>query len=337
MPCRSNILIAESRDFPVEAFALLQEIGKVQLADLDQSALLHAVADFDLIWVRLRNRINREILENGTRLRAVATPTTGLNHIDLGEAQRRGIEVLSLRGETDFLKNVRATAELTIGLMLALLRRLPAAVCDTRGGRWERDSFRGGELFGRTVGVVGYGRLGRLVAGYLRAFGSHVIAADPNVNAADVEPFVEFVPTRELLTRADIVTIHVSLDHTTEGFFSNSEFESMKRGALLVNTSRGELLDEVALLTALKSGNIAGAALDVLRNEQSSDDFAANPLIEYSRQHENLLITPHIGGCTVESMAKAEIFLARKVVRALSRIASEPVRDCVEAPVFTVS
>lgn len=333
MPCKLDILVAESRDFPAEALALLNEIGNVQLADLDQSALADTVTDFDVIWVRLRNRVNREILEKGIRLRVIATPTTGLNHIDLEEAQRRGIEVLSLRGETDFLKNVRATAELTLGLMLGLLRHIPAAVCDTRTGRWERDRFRGSELFAKTVGVVGYGRLGRLVAGYLRAFGANVLASDPNVDAAEIEPFIELVSLQELLIRADIVTIHVNLDHETVGFFGRSEFESMKRGALLVNTARGELLDETALLSALQSGNVAAAALDVLSHEQN-EHFTANPLIEYSRKHHNLLITPHIGGCTAESMAKTEIFLAQKVVGALAATPMRTGRDRVEPSVL---
>ena len=336
MPCKVDILIVESHDFPAEALASLEEIGNVQLADLDQSALADAVGDFDVIWVRLRNQINRDIFSKATRLRAVASPTTGLNHIDLDEAERRGIQVLSLRGETEFLKNVRATAELTLGLMLALLRRIPAAVWDTRAGRWQRDEFRGGELFGKTAGVIGYGRLGRLVAGYLNAFGSRVLACDPNVNSSDVEPVVELVPLRELLARADMVTIHVNLDPTTEGFFGRPEFESMKPGALLVNTSRGELLDEAALLTALQSGKIGGAALDVLRNEQNSD-LGANPLFEYSRKHENLLITPHIGGCTTESMAKTEIFLAEKVVRALSTEDNRAGRDGIAPPVLAFS
>ena len=326
----------ESHDFPAEALASLEEIGNVQLADLDQSALAEAVAGFDVIWVRLRNQIHRDILNKATRLRAVVTPTTGLNHIDVDEAERRRIQVLSLRGETEFLKNVRATAELTIGVMLALLRRIPAAVFHTRGGGWERDRFRGGELFGKTVGVIGYGRLGRLVAGYLNAFGSRVLASDPNVRSSEVEPFVELVPMRELLSSADIVTIHVNLDHTTEGFFGQSEFESIKPGALLVNTSRGELLDEAALLTALQSGHIGGAALDVLRNEQNSN-FGLNPLIEYSRKHENLLITPHIGGCTTESMAKTEIFLAEKVVRAFSAEDNGLGRDRIEPRVLAIS
>jgi D-3-phosphoglycerate dehydrogenase len=145
---------------------------------------------------------------------------------------------------------------------------------------------------------------------------------------------VEFAPIEDLLARADIVTLHVSLDNATQGFFGQSEFQAMRQGALLINTSRGELLDESALLKALETGKIAGAALDVLSNEQGGD-LKGHPLIEYATQRENLLITPHIGGCTVESMAKTETFLAQKIVRALSSGDNQATR--MQAPALALS
>lgn len=310
-----KILIAESRDFSAEALALLSNIGEVRLEDLDRSELSKLAADCDLLWVRLRNRIDRDLLQRARRLQAIATPTTGLNHIDLDEAARRGIRVFSLRGETDFLKDIRATAEHTIGLTLALLRHIPGAVQNAHFGTWNRDAFRGSELCGKTVGVVGYGRLGRLVAGYFRAFGAHIIAADPHVTSSEAENFVEMAPLEALLMRSDVVTLHVSLSADTEKFFGLEQFQRMKRGSWFVNTARGELIDEAALLKALDSGHISGAALDVLCGE-TLPEFYANPLLRYAQTRGNLLITPHIGGCTSESMAKTEIFLARKIAAA---------------------
>jgi D-3-phosphoglycerate dehydrogenase len=312
-----KILIAESREFSPEACGVLSSAGDVTLADLDHAALCEAVADVDLLWVRLRNRVDRAVLQNAVRLQAIATPTTGLNHIHTEEANRRGVQVFSLRGETEFLKNVRATAEHTIALTFALLRHIPQAVKDTDSGRWNRDLFRGSELYGKTVGVVGYGRLGRLVGRYFHVFGANVIASDPNVPPSEVEDFVELAPLESLLSRSDIVTVHVNLNEHTERMFGHRQFQCMKPGAWFVNTARGELVDEIALLEALQSGHLSGAGLDVLRDE-TSGHLASNPLLRYATQQNNLLITPHIGGCTVESMAKTEIFLAEKIVTAFS-------------------
>lgn len=316
MPCNLDILIAESNRFSAEAVAELTRLGRVRLADLDQESLQQAMPEFDLVWVRLRNRIDAQMFQAAPRLKALATPTTGLNHIDLAAAECRGIEVFSLRGETEFLRDVRATAELTIGLMLALLRHIPSATTHTRAGGWARDRFRGSELFGKTVGVVGYGRLGKLVATYLNAFGANIIVSDPYICETNLEPPARRTSLQQLLAQADLVTLHVNLTEQTRGFFGRPQINSMKPGALLVNTSRGELLDEAALLDALHSGKLAGAALDVLADEYAGS-IGSNPLIEYSRQHDNVLITPHIGGCTVESMAKTEVFLARKIATTL--------------------
>ena len=313
-----RILVAESVGFSRQATELLRQVGDVVLADLERSELLAAVGEAEVLWVRLRNRIDAEVIAAGRRLKVIVTPTTGLNHIDLAEAERRCIKVLSLQGQTDFLRDVRATAEHTLALMLALLRRLPAATAHTREGYWDRDLFKGRELYGKTVGVVGYGRLGRLVARYLNAFDTHVLAADHNTDVSAVEPCVALVSLGQLLREADLVTLHVNLSEKTQGFFGREQFAAMKQGAWFVNTSRGELVDEAALLNALQSGRVAGAALDVLANEQPTG-MQDHPLVAYARQHENLIITPHIGGCTSESMEKTECFLADRLMPLLRR------------------
>jgi D-3-phosphoglycerate dehydrogenase / 2-oxoglutarate reductase len=301
---RRRILIAESQDFSAAAYRLLAEAGDVELADLDRAGLEARIGQAQVLWVRLRHLIDAGLLEHAPELEIIATPTTGLTHIDLEAAERRGVRVLSLRGETEFLKDVRATAEHTIALMLALLRHLPAAAAHVQAGGWDRQQFRGTEIYNKTAGVVGYGRLGRIVARYLRAFDARVLAADPNVTF--VEPGVELVPLETLLRESDVITLHVNLTEQTSGFFGGREFEQMKRGSYFVNTARGELVDEDALLDALRSGRLEAAAVDVVANEHGP----ANRLTGVP----NLLITPHIGGCTRESMQKTEEFLARKVV-----------------------
>ncbi len=301
---RKRILVTESQDFPAVACRALAEAGEVELADLDRAGLEARIGEAQVLWVRLRHFLDAGLLDRAPELEMIATPTTGLTHIDMEAAERRGIRVVSLRGETAFLNGVRATAEHTMGLILALLRHLPEATAHVQAGGWDRQRFRGTEIYNKTVGVVGYGRLGRIVARYLSAFDARVLASDPNVTFA--EPGVELVPLETLLREADIVTLHVSLTEETRGFFGRREFESMQRGSYFINTARGELVDEDALLEGLRAGRPAAAAVDVVAHEHGP----ARRLTGVP----NLLITPHIGGCTRESMQKTEKFLARKVV-----------------------
>ncbi|MGH8058431.1 MAG: NAD(P)-dependent oxidoreductase, partial [Candidatus Entotheonellia bacterium] len=319
-------LVTESGGFSARAAEMLRSIGDLVLADLDRNALLCAVADADVLWVRLRHRIDAGVIAAAPRLQVIVSPTTGLNHIDLEEADRAGIRVVSLRGEVAFLQDVRATAEHTLALILALLRQVPGAAAHVRKGGWNRDRFKGHELHGKTAGVVGYGRLGRIVARYLQAFDMRVLAADPHVEADVAAPDVTLVPLAQLLPEADLVTLHVNLCAETAGFFGQSCFAMMREGAWFINTSRGELIDEGALLDALCSGRLAGAALDVLREERPAG-MGDHLLVAYARTNDHLLLTPHVAGCTVESMEKTELFLAERLVSLLTR--EDAVREVV--------
>lgn len=311
------IHIAEPAGFSAAALTELRAFAEVRIASSeDRVGLLEAVSDADVLWVRLRHAIDREVMAAAPHLRIIVSPTTGLDHIDMDEANRRGIAVLSLRGETAFLENVRATSEHTLALLLALLRRIPAATVHTTRGGWDRDRFKGRELNGRTAGIIGYGRVGRHVAGYLRAFGMHVLAYDPRFHSEPARDGVEAVSLDELLGRADVISLHVLLAPETRHLFGPAQFAGLKEGAVLVNTSRGELVDETALLEALRSGRLGGAALDVIQGERGT--FTSDhPLLAWAREHDNLIITPHLGGCTVESMAMTELFLAGRLRAAI--------------------
>jgi D-3-phosphoglycerate dehydrogenase len=307
-----RILIAEREGFPAQALARLERVAAVTLEDLDRPALEEAVAQADVLWVRLRHRIDRALLARAPRLKILVTPTTGLNHIDTDELDRRGITLVSLRGEVEFLRDVRATAEHTIGLLLGLLRQVPAAAADVQAGGWRRDRFQGSEIYGKTVGIVGYGRLGQIVSRYLKAFDARVLATDPKLPMGYSDGTVEGVPLARLLAEADIVSLHADLRPDTRGFFTPALFGQMKWASYFVNTARGELIDEAGLLASLREGRLRGAALDVVSNE-SSAGMGGHPLIEYARKHTNLLITPHVGGCTQESKTKTELYLAGKL------------------------
>ena len=311
---KPRILIAEPLDFSPRAAAILSHSADVDLRSTPSDRLAQAFQEYDAVWIRLAARITADLLGSRPRTRVLAVPTTGLDHIDLDACRERNISVVSLRGETEFLKNVRATAELTLALSLALLRNIPAAYASVLSGEWKRDHFRGHELYERTVGIVGVGRLGTIVAGYFRALGARVLGYDPRPDFPhDAVERVLSLP--ELLASCDVVCLMVKYDDSTRHLLGTQEFAGMKPGAILVNTSRGGVVDESAMLAALESGRLAGAALDVLDDEPHIT--LQHRVVQYARQHANVLLVPHIGGNTFESFEKTETFLAKKLIAEL--------------------
>ncbi|MGD0709114.1 MAG: NAD(P)-dependent oxidoreductase [Anaerolineaceae bacterium] len=310
-----KILVTEPENYSLVALETYRSLGEVDLGPLDNDALASKVAGYDVLVIRLGHVIGRALLEKTGKLKVVVTPTTGLDHIDLDTAAEKQVTVLSLKGETEFLRSIPATAELTWGLLLALVRHIPQAYPSVLKGEWQRDRFRGHDLSGKTLGIVGLGRIGEKTARYGQAFGMRVIAFDPH--RTDWLPGVEKMNSlKELLRRSEVLLIHVPLEKDTTGMIGAKELALLPPGAVLVNTSRGAILDETALLQALKNGHLAGAALDVIQNEAGFG--ARSPLVAYAKAHGNLLLTPHLGGATVESMAMTEAFMADKLKRFLA-------------------
>lgn len=307
-----RILNVEPLGYSDHARSILRSLGELIEEPLDRKGLLSNLPGYDVLIVRLAHQIDRQIIDAGLRLKAIVTATTGLDHIDVAYARSRGIAVLSLQGETEFLYRVSATAEHTWALLLSLLRRIPAAFSSVRNGQWDRDSYRGHELDGRRLGLVGMGRVGRKVARYGLAFSMGVAAFDPY--ATDwLEGVERCTSLTELLKRTDVLSLHVPLNNETTSLIEEKKLACLPAGAVLVNTSRGEVVDEHALLQALKNGRLAGAALDFLPGERDPERRKSSPLLAYARAHDNLLITPHIAGATLESMEKTEIFMAQKL------------------------
>lgn len=313
-----RILNVEPENYSPQAVEILRQMGEVRLAQPDRTGLLAAVSDVDALIVRLAFQIDEQVIAAAPNLRAVVSATTGLDHIDLAAAERHGVKVLSLRGEEEFLKSIPATAELTWGLLLSLTRNIPAAFDSVLQGSWQRDLYKGHDLAGRRLGILGLGRIGHMVARYGLAFNMQVLAYDP-VSSRRMEGVTAVVSMDELLRQSDILSIHVPLNASTIGLIGRRELDLLPDGALLVNTSRGDIVEEKALAAALESGRIAGAALDVLSNERS-EALTTSPLIQYARTHSNLILTPHIGGATYESMAATEIFMAKKLVEYLESL-----------------
>lgn len=311
-----RILLAEKSSFSTHGVQALSEIAPTDAFDLSQDELQDAIKDYDILVVRLGLHVDKSVLVSGERIRVVGTPTTGLDHIDLEAARERNVAVLSLKGERAFLDEVYATAEHTFALLLSLIRQIPAAFQAVKDYTWRRDLHRGTELYDKVLGIVGFGRLGRMVYKYGLGFGMKVLVYDP---------FQQTLPDRveacaslkDLLGSSDVISLHVPLNADTEGMLSDEEFALIRPESVLINTSRGAIIDEAALLRALQSKGLAGAALDVLCDEHLLDGVKTNPLIEYASNHSNLIITPHIGGATRESVEKADLFLANKIAEFL--------------------
>ena len=307
MTTKRRLLFSAPFEFlPAELLASLEDVfevayvyGKPLDAQLDSLEGAHAW----LVSTAPERFLGRDVLTRGLILEVVATPSTGWTHLDREYLDQKGISLLSLRGSRG-VEDIRASSEFTFALILALLRKLPVALGEARAGRWRGNEavMRGNELCGKTLGVVGYGRIGRNLCRYARAFDVECLAHDPYVNVVD--EWVEAVELAVLLRRADIVCLCMHLSPKTSGAFGREQFQSMKRGAWFINTARGELIDDVALLHALEADHLAGAAVDVLAGEQS---LAAegNVLLRWAAGHQNLIVTPHVAGLAVEAETKA--------------------------------
>ncbi len=303
MPHR--ILISD----PLQAsgFDILRESGAevTVLAEEERPRLGEILPDYDALVVRSMTKVTRELLEAGRRLKVVGRAGIGVDNIDVAAATERGILVVNAP-----TANLLSATEHTFALLLAVARNIPAADASIKAGQWDRKRFVGLELQGKTLGVIGFGRIGQKVADRARAFGMSVIASDPFLDAEVARrQGVELLEIDELLARADVVTLHTPLTDGTRGLLSAARLRAMKQGALLVNCARGGLVDEAALLEVLESGRLAGAGLDVFAAEPPTD----LPLV----RHPKVVATPHIGAQTREAQERIAVETTRMVVAAL--------------------
>jgi D-3-phosphoglycerate dehydrogenase len=263
----------------------------------------------------MRIRFPADRIARARRLRAYVTATTGADHVDAAALATRNIPLLTLKGRTDVLRNITPAAELSWLLLMACARKLRGAVRHVLDGGWDRNLFPGVMLRGRTIGIVGCGRIGQWMGRYAEAFGLRRLGFDPHLPSADWPAHIEPCPLEDLLRQCDFLTIHVPLTDETRGLIGPRELACMKPTAAVVNTSRGGIVDESALLAALRDGRIAAAGLDVLDGEP---DTARHPLVEYARTHDNLVITPHIGGMSPDALRYVLEFSAGRVREALA-------------------
>ena len=284
-------------------------VATVETVDPSYPAVLDRIADADAYLAALAVRVDKDMIERASQLRVIGSPATGTDHLDLEAISDAGIPCFDIATEYALLNGFTATSELAFGLILMLARHIREATASASRGVWARESYAGFQLAGKKLGVLGMGRLGKISTTIAHGFGMEVLAHDPV--HCDIRG-VEWVEFDALFARSDIVSVHVHLRPETRHLVDARALSLMQGHALLINTSRGGVVDEEALLRALQDRQIGGAGLDVIDGEWESslDD---HPLIKYSRSAQNLVITPHMGGATAESIFGARDFMARKV------------------------
>jgi len=304
-PCR--VLVAE----PIAdaGVALLRERFAVDVeTGWSADELAERIAAYDGIVIRSATRLTAELIDRADRLRVIGRAGIGVDNVDVEAATRRGIVVANAPQS-----NTVAAAEHTLALLLALARNVPQAHASLTAGRWERSRFGGVEVYEKTLGVLGFGRIGQLVAARARAFGMRVVAFDPFVAAERFRELgVERAETPEqLYAVADFVTLHLPKTAETRGWLGAEAFAAMRDGVRVINCARGELIDDAALQAALDSGKVAGAALDV---------FPSEPITDYPLfvGYPNVVVTPHLGASTTEAQDRAGVQTAEQVVAALT-------------------
>ena len=288
----------------------------------DRQKLLAAVPEADAILVRSATTVDAEVLDAAPKLKIVARAGVGLDNVDVNTATERGVLVVNAP-----TSNIHSAAEHAVALLLSAARQIPAADATLREHAWKRSSFSGTEIFGKTVGVVGLGRIGQLVAQRLAAFETHIVAYDPYVSAARAAQLgIELLSLDELLGRADFISVHLPKTPETAGLIDKEALAKTKPGVIIVNAARGGLIDEAALADAISSGHVRGAGLDVYSKEPCTD----SPLFELSQ----VVVTPHLGASTEEAQDRAGTDVAASVKLAL---AGEFVPDAVNVGGGTVS
>jgi len=269
---------------------------------LSKDQLLKEIETYDALIVRSATKVTKEVIEAGKNLKLIGRAGTGVDNIDVDEASKRGIVVMNTPAG-----NSRSAAELTCAMIMGLARHLAPAYASMKAGKWDRKSFMGTEVYGKTLAVIGLGRIGREVADRMRAFGMKTIGYDPIITAEQSKSFgVEWLPLEIIWPQADYITVHVPLLPETENLINASVFAKCKKGVYVINCARGGIIEENDLLEALKNEQCAGAGLDVYLEEPPKN----TPLIE----HPKVLCTPHLGASTLEAQQRVAGEIAEQIV-----------------------
>ncbi|WJW76704.1 D-isomer specific 2-hydroxyacid dehydrogenase family protein [Thiohalobacter sp. IOR34] len=324
MSSKPKLIYYRMLNFQQDNMDLLKENFDVIVLDDptqdDDIELLDVVVSF----APLGFYFNAEKMDRMPALRIIASNTTSVPHIDEAAAKERGIKVISLREELAFLRTITPTAELTWGLMLTMMRNIPGAFRSVLDGQWSRWPFGAPRMLSRmTLGLVGIGRIGEIVARYGVAFGMPVYYYDPYVEIPPVEGVSKVDSLEELVSLSDVVSLHLHLTDETRNLFNAALFDKFREGSYLINTSRGAIVETAAMLAALESGRLAGAAIDVLDDEFEqgfNKSVKEHPLVRYAATHDNLVITPHIAGSTVDAWHLTQKHTIKRALEELAKM-----------------
>ncbi len=299
-----KIIITDGLERPGQE--ILSQHASVDMhSDISASNLLDVVQDYDAMIVRGRTRVTAEIFSAASRLRVIGRAGVGVDNIDLAAANQHQVTVVNSP-----LATTQAVAEHVVALLLSLARSIPAADNSLKSGLWNKEQFMGLEIQGKVLGIIGMGNIGSRVSQLTSSLGMRPIANDPYLEDEQIsQRGAHPVALPELLAQADFLTLHIPLSNETRGLINGETFGAMKRGAYLICTARGGVVDETALLSALESGQVAGAALDVFANEP--------PGMSALVSHPHVIATPHIAAQTAEAQARAAVDIAGEVIAAL--------------------
>ncbi len=290
---------------PISDQDLLSSVELIDKKGISPEDLLDVIPEMDAVIVRGRTKITEAVLAKAEKLKVVGRMGVGVDNIDLVAAAAHGVTVVNAPVATTV-----SVAELTIGMMLSLIREIPKADCGMKAGEWLKKELVGSELYQKTLGVIGYGNIGEAVGVLAKAFGMNVVAYDIRRPAAEIQDTgAEPVSYDELLQCSDIITMHLPHNETTHYLVNEAAINKMKDGVMLICAARGGVIEERALLAALESGKVAGAALDVFEKEPPGDD----PL----PKHPKVIATPHIGAQTKEAQLRAGFDIVSEVLAAL--------------------
>lgn len=305
-----NVLIADGLEEIGQAI-LHSSAGVDDRTGVSPEELLQVIKEYDAMIVRSRTKVTAQVLAAASRLKVIGRAGVGVDNIDLEAAKAHGVTVVNAPTSTSL-----AVAELTLGLMLAMAREIPRADAGMKGGEWLKKKLAGIELYGKTLGIIGMGRIGSEVGKRAAAFGMSAMGYDPLVPAEEIKRRgAEPIGLNDLYARSDFISLHLPLTDETRSMVAEQAFGSMKRGVRIICAARGGIIDESALLAALESGQVAGVALDVFASEPPG----ASELIK----HPKVIATPHVGAQTAEAQSRAAEDIANEVLAALN---GEPLR-----------
>lgn len=303
---------------PIQSFSevcdVLELAGEVIYLNYPEySEVMDIIDEVDGFFPNARMRVDSQLLENAKKLKVISMPAMGTDHIDVVECRRRNIKLFSMADSKDFMRNITSTAEYTVGMILLLMKKyLLSSKSVLERGEWKAADYRGYDINGKRVGIIGYGVVGSQVEKILLGFGADVVKYDPYIEKYRTKNLVDL---DTLLSTSDIITCHTPLSDETKGMINKDCFDKMNE-VYFVNASRGEVINDSDLIAAMESGNIKAAALDVL-SEEAKGGIRNHPLVEYSIKNDNLFITPHCAGSSNDGLKKVFKHAAETLVNNL--------------------